>query len=39
MAIIKEAPGKVTYFSFENDLWKAGGAFGVEQNFGCAGLF
>ncbi|PWW72275.1 Glycoside Hydrolase Family 17 protein [Tuber magnatum] len=38
-SIVKESPGQVTYFSFENDLWKAAGAFGVEPNFGCSGLF
>ena len=38
-AIVKELPGQVAFFSFEDDLWKAPGGFGVEPHFGCAGLF
>jgi exo-beta-1,3-glucanase (GH17 family) len=37
---IEEAePGRVVIFTYRNDHWKAPGAFGVEQNFGCAQLF
>lgn len=32
-------PGRVVIFTYRNDLWKQPGAFGVEQNFGCAQLF
>jgi exo-beta-1,3-glucanase (GH17 family) len=28
-----------TFFSFENDMWKAPGSLGVEQHWGCADLF
>ncbi|CUS11055.1 unnamed protein product [Tuber aestivum] len=38
-SMIKECPGQITYFSYENDKWKTAGAFGVEPNFGCSGLF
>ncbi|CAZ84287.1 unnamed protein product [Tuber melanosporum] len=38
-SMVKECPGQITYFSFENDLWKTAGAFGVEPNFGCLGVF
>lgn len=31
--------GKAAIFSFENDAWKAPGAWGVEQHWGCADLF
>jgi exo-beta-1,3-glucanase (GH17 family) len=30
---------KSTFFSFANDGWKAPGALGVEQHWGCADLF
>jgi exo-beta-1,3-glucanase (GH17 family) len=30
---------KSTFFSFANDAWKAPGALGVEQHWGCADLF
>ncbi|KAI9741092.1 MAG: hypothetical protein M1834_002805 [Cirrosporium novae-zelandiae] len=40
IASIKEkAGGKCAFFSFEDDLWKDSGDFGVEQSWGCADLF
>jgi exo-beta-1,3-glucanase (GH17 family) len=39
MAIEKECPGRVAFFTYTNDLWKADGAFSVEKNFGCSGIF
>lgn len=32
-------PGHVTYFTYRNDLWKAPGNLGIEQEFGCGDLF
>ena len=26
-------------FSYQNDMWKAAGAYGVEQSWGCADVF
>lgn len=37
--ILKAAPGKITMFTYTDDLWKAAGALGVEQSFGCGDLF
>jgi len=37
--IIDKVGDKTVIFSFDNDEWKAPGQFGVEQYFGCAGLF
>jgi exo-beta-1,3-glucanase (GH17 family) len=37
--IIEKAGSKSVIFSFEDDDWKADGAFGVEKFFGCADLF
>ncbi|KAK2006786.1 glycoside hydrolase [Colletotrichum eremochloae] len=40
IASIKElAGGKTVFFSFHNDLWKAPGACGCEQSWGCGQLF
>lgn len=30
---------KVVFFSFEDELWKQPGQFGVEQHWGCASIF
>jgi exo-beta-1,3-glucanase (GH17 family) len=30
---------QVVFFTYEDDLWKAPGAFGVEQSWGCADVF
>ena len=30
---------QVVFFSFEDDLWKAPGEFGVEQSWGCVDVF
>jgi exo-beta-1,3-glucanase (GH17 family) len=30
---------QVVFFTYEDDLWKAPGAFGVEQYWGCADVF
>ena len=30
---------QVVFFTFEDDLWKAPGAFSVEQSWGCASVF
>lgn len=37
--IIAKAGDKTAIFSFSNDAWKAPGDLGVEQYFGCGGLF
>ena len=37
--IIDKVGDKTAIFSYENDSWKSGGEFGVEQHFGCSGLF
>ncbi|KAK2026118.1 glycoside hydrolase [Colletotrichum zoysiae] len=40
IASIKElAGGKTVFFSFHNDPWKAPGACGCEQSWGCGQLF
>lgn len=40
IASIKEKVGaKTCFFSFEDDLWKHAGQFGVEQKWGCNNLF
>ncbi|EFQ29370.1 beta-glucosidase [Colletotrichum graminicola] len=40
IASIKELAGsKTVFFSFHNDLWKAPGACGCEQSWGCGQLF
>jgi len=37
---IQQAVGaKVVFFSFEDELWKKPGQFGVEQHWGCADVF
>ncbi|KAL8821442.1 MAG: hypothetical protein Q9191_007303 [Dirinaria sp. TL-2023a] len=38
-SIRRMAGGKSAFFSFEDDLWKAEGEFGVERSWGCASLF
>lgn len=38
-SIVKAVPGRITMFTYTNDLWKANGVFGVEQAFGCGNLF
>ncbi|KAF2650141.1 glycoside hydrolase family 17 protein [Lophiostoma macrostomum CBS 122681] len=35
-SILKEVGEEACIFSFQNDLWKAPGAFSVEQSFGCS---
>lgn len=30
---------KIVFFSFEDELWKTSGQFGVEQHWGCANVF
>ena len=35
----KAAPGRVSYFTYRNDLWKEPGTFGIENKFGCAQVF
>lgn len=37
--IMSSSGSKVAMFSFQNDEWKAPGPYGVEQNWGSAGLF
>ena len=39
MGIKQAAGGKSAFFSFENDLWKEEGEFGVERSWGCSKLF
>lgn len=38
-SIMQHAGSKSAIFSFHNDAWKAPGALGVEQFWGCSGLF
>ncbi|KAF2729127.1 glycoside hydrolase [Polyplosphaeria fusca] len=35
-AILEEVGSEACIFSFQDDPWKAPGAFGVEQHFGCS---
>lgn len=37
--IMAAVGSKAAVFSFEDDKWKAPGPFGVEQSWGCSGLF
>jgi len=38
-SIIEKCGKQSVIFSYQDDLWKAPGSFGVEQSWGCAGLF
>ena len=38
-SILEQCGKQSVIFSYENDLWKAPGAYGVEQSWGCADLF
>ncbi|KAH8151335.1 uncharacterized protein LAJ45_04537 [Morchella importuna] len=38
-AMVAALPGRVAYFTFTDDYWKAPGAYNVEQHFGLAQLF
>lgn len=38
-SIQEHVGGKCVFFSFEDDLWKAGGQFAIEQSWGCSQLF
>lgn len=38
-SIIEEVGQQSVIFSFQNDLWKAAGDFGVEQSWGCSDIF
>lgn len=38
-SIQQTSGSQVVFFSYEDDLWKAPGAFDVEQSWGCASVF
>ncbi|KAF8245886.1 glycoside hydrolase [Wilcoxina mikolae CBS 423.85] len=33
------APGRISYFTYRNDLWKEPGNLGIEDKFGCGQVF
>jgi exo-beta-1,3-glucanase (GH17 family) len=39
MSIMENVGAKTIFFSFEDDMWKQPGAFGVEQSWGCSKIF
>jgi exo-beta-1,3-glucanase (GH17 family) len=39
MSIMEKVGAKTIFFSFEDDMWKQPGAFGVEQAWGCNKIF
>jgi exo-beta-1,3-glucanase (GH17 family) len=39
MSIMDKVGAKTIFFSFEDDMWKQPGAFGVEQSWGCNKIF
>jgi exo-beta-1,3-glucanase (GH17 family) len=38
-SILEKCGKQSVIFSYQNDLWKAAGSYGVEQSWGCADLF
>ena len=38
-SILEKCGKQSVIFSYENDLWKAAGSYGVEQSWGCGDLF
>ena len=38
-SIIENVGAKTVFFSFEDDMWKKPGEFGVEQSWGCTKVF
>ncbi|OCL03557.1 glycoside hydrolase family 17 protein [Glonium stellatum] len=38
-SILEKCGTQSAIFSYQNDLWKAAGSYGVEQSWGCADLF
>lgn len=39
MSIMENVGAKTIFFSFEDDMWKQPGQFGVEQSWGCNKIF
>jgi exo-beta-1,3-glucanase (GH17 family) len=39
MSIMENVGAKTIFFSFEDDMWKKPGQFGVEQSWGCNKIF